>query len=356
MGTCNQENVTRKRYRLEVSCSRNRKPQYYLAKNVKYKDKQTKVKIYIGSGNSPPSIDELEEFREKNAFKLEMMAAIKRAQLSSASYKSKYLSRSMVHIIEEVRALHRTLKNLLTINELKIYEKNLEISYVHGTVSIEGNTLSLKETRDLFINKIYPKDKSLRVINEAQNFKQVINYRNNFKAKITLNFIKNLHARIMNNIDDESAGAFRRTDLIGIEGCEIRLCPSIEIESELKNIIYHYYTRLDEGYHPFEEAILFHHDFEMIHPFSDGNGRVGREVLNFMLMREGYPKLLLGYPREDYIQALELGDEEKYAEMVISFSGLIAKQYRNLLEKWIAEAVQPHKRTGQLRLADFAEV
>jgi Fic family protein len=109
----------------------------------------------------------------------------------------------------------------------------------------------------------------------------------------------------MNNIDDESAGAFRRTDLIGIEGCEIRLCPSIEIESELKNIIYHYYTRLDEGYHPFEEAILFHHDFEMIHPFSDGNGRVGREVLNFMLMREGYPKLLLGYPREDYIQALE---------------------------------------------------
>lgn len=53
-----------------------------------------------------------------------------------------------------------------------------------------------------------------------------------------------------------------------------------------------YYDSLQNKAHPFEAAVIFHYEFEAIHPFTDGNGRVGREVFNYMLMREKFPKLL----------------------------------------------------------------
>ncbi len=175
----------------------------------------------------------------------------------------------------------------MTLSEVAVYEQAFEINYIQGTTNIEGNTISSHQAFDLRVNNITPAGKSLREINEVQNFKKVIKFRESSKAKVTLDFLKTLHSLIMNNIDNESSGVFRRIDSIMVAGCDLPVTPAILIKSELQKLITEYYNRLDKGVHPFEAAVLFHYGFEMVHPFTDGNGRVGREIFNYMLKKCG---------------------------------------------------------------------
>lgn len=345
--------MPRRPYRVEISYPKRGKPRYFLAKDVIAHGRKLKVKKYICSGRAP-TLEEAERFRREFAYEMESKAAAKKASISSAFYESDYLSPEQIGFIEEIRYTYLAMKDLLTTNELEAYEKNFEVKYIQGTTFIEGNTMSLPEARDLLLSGIQPKDKVLREINEVQNFKNVANYRNKYRGKVTLDFIRTLHALIMYNIDDESAGSFRRSDDISILGCDFRLCPSELIESELKQLITHYYNRLSLNYHPFEEAVLFHHRFETIHPFTNGNGRVGREVFNYMLTKEKYPRLLfLGDNRDIYLDALRCGDDDDYAGMVSIFAGLIRDQRLEVLRENLKKVVMPVEKRGQVRLTDF---
>ena len=339
---------------MEVNYTKNRKPQYFLVKDVEFKGRKTKIKKYIGSGESPPSASEVKIYREKYAFEIELKAALKKAEFSSLTYKSGYLSLDQIRFLEEIKFVYESLKELMTANELEVYEKNYEVRYIQGTTFIEGNTMSLQEVSDLLLRGVQPKDKSLRETNENQNFKNVVKYRNNYRRKVTLDFIRHLHALIMYNIDDDSAGTFRRTDDIEIRGCDFRLCPAELIQDELTESISLYYKNIDEGNHPFAEAVLFHNAFEKIHPFTDGNGRVGREIFNYMLIRKKYPKLLiLKDNRERYIEALRQGDKENYAEMVSIFAEIIQEQRLEVLKENLRRVAVPPKKRGQVRLTDF---
>jgi Fic family protein len=163
---------------------------------------------------------------------------------------------------------------------------------------------------------------------------------------------------IINNIDHESAGTFRRTDLIGISGCDRALTPSFEIEEDLDKVISGYYSNVRAEAHPFEETALFHYHFETIYPFTDGNGRVGRELFNYLLMRSKppYPKLLfLGKDRPEYLQALRHGNEERYAEIAVAFAELIIRQRQKVLEENFRRIMESGLR-GQMRLSDFIEI
>jgi Fic family protein len=95
-----------------------------------------------------------------------------------------------------------------------------------------------------------------------------------------------------------------------------------------------YYTNVRKRHHPFEQAALFHLTFETIHPFSDGNGRVGREIFNYMITKEGYPPMLfLGGEREAYIAALKAGDEENYGSMVGQLIEMYMALYRSVIDE-----------------------
>lgn len=90
---------------------------------------------------------------------------------------------------------------------------------------------------------------------------------------------------------------------------------------------------------------MFHYKFERIHPFTDGNGRVGRDVLSYMLTRIGYPKLLfLGKERDAYIKSLESGDEGKYAEIIRTFAKLITRQRLDILKENLKKLLFHQKR------------
>ena len=345
--------MARGAYRIEINYSKNGRPRYFLVKDIVVKGKKRKVLKYIKTGDAP-SPDELDRFKREHAYQLELKAARKKAELSAEHYSTGFLSKDIIVQLEELRFIYLRFEELLTVNEAEIYERDFEVRYVSGTTGYEGNTLSLEQTKDLLVSGILPRDKASREIYEVDNFKRVIRYRNTYRKKVSLDFIRNLHALIMDNIDNESAGTFRRTDDVIIGGCSMDLTPAAVVEDELAQAIEKYYSDLKEGRHPFESAIMFHYTFETIHPFTDGNGRVGREILNYMLKKERFPKLLfLGRDRDRYISALRMGNEERYGDMVSSMAELILSQRMEILRRNLEKVIEPPKKSGQMRLTDF---
>ena len=221
--------------------------------------------------------------KEQYALELETKAIQKRAEFFSTIYSYEFLTPELVLQVETIRGFHQRIREFLTFSEFEAYEHDFELHYVHGTTFIEGNNLTLNEVGQVIDQGINPEKKTLREINEVQNYIRVKKYRDNFKGNITISFLKHLHELIMNNIDIESAGVFRRTDDIRIAGSDIIPIPSMKIKTELEDRIQNFYGKIADNFFPFEQIIFFHYQFEISHPFIDGNGRVGREILNYLL-------------------------------------------------------------------------
>jgi fido (protein-threonine AMPylation protein) len=302
--------------------------QFFLAKDVRIGDKKAKVTKYLGA--EEPSLEELEKALVAAAYELERKAMEKRAELSASRYSFQPFDpeegKVIVLMLERFHFLHRSLQENLRPDEMRETEEALELRYVNGSTGIEGNTLTLQETRLLLQEGIVPEGRSLREINEVQNFKAVRAFREKHKGRITVAAIRKMHALVMANIDG-SAGVLRRTDDIGIVGRDMLLTPSVMIEEELSSALDDHYDSLDRGMHPFFSAVMFHHRFESIHPFTDGNGRVGRELFNMMLTANGFPRVpFVSAERQRYLMALSKGDDGNVKGMIEIFIRMTMEQ------------------------------
>ena len=305
---------------------------YYLSKSIRVNDKVLKIRIKIGK--TKPTPEEEQALVSTPNLRLEIKALEKRVEICLDSYKPKHLSPSNVQRLEKTKHWNHFFRLFLTKSEIEYLRETSRVEHIHGTTAIEGNTLSLQQVDDLLNREIVPSSKSLREINEIQNYIAVENYLSDYSGKVTLQLIRKLHELIMDNIDLESAGQFRRIDTIGIRGADLAVTPSILIESELESIINQYYRNIQSVGHPFEEAILFHYRFEVTHPFTDGNGRVGREILNYMLERTGFPRLVIkAASREKYINTLKDGNKGDYEEMLTDFINLLEDKRAQVFEE-----------------------
>ena len=216
-----------------------------------------------------------------------------------------------------------------------------ETEYIAGTTAIEGNTLTVSQVNELIRKGISPQGKPLREQLEVVNAEKAGKYRASYTGRVQISFILKLHSMMLNQINDQ-AGHFRRID-VAIVGEDIAVTPWIQIEPELREAIKDYYKHLHEGRHPFEEAVIFHHRFERIHPFIDGNGRVGRELLRHMLARAGYPDIVVKMEdRETYLNALRAGNDGKMKEMIEGFAEILVKDKRaKLYEDMLSDKLQP---------------
>ncbi|MHC1680335.1 MAG: Fic family protein [Methanomassiliicoccales archaeon] len=317
--------------------------QFFLAKDVRIGDKKAKVTKYLGT--EEPSLGELEKAMIAAAYELERKALEKRTELSALRYSFRPFDpeegKVVNHMLERFRFLHRSLQENLRPDELRETEEALELRYVNGSTGIEGNTLTLQETRLLLQEGIVPEGRSLREINEVQNFKAVRAFREKQRGRITLVTIRKIHTLVMANIDG-SAGTFRRTDDIGIVGRDLLLTPSVLIEEELSSALEEYYGSLERGIHPFFSAAVFHHRFESVHPFTDGNGRVGRELFNMMLTSNGFPRVpFMSSERQRYLLALVKGDEGDVVGMIELFIRMMMEQRLDVVEERLRLLIGP---------------
>ena len=284
----------------------------YLVKGFKFNGKVYQIQKYIGYDRL--NTEEIEELKLKfeNWFVKEIIN--KKAMLSSNNYYSKIFSRNQIITLEKIKfAFEEFMKNLHP-NEREILEGDFNVKYIYSTTATEGNTCTLAEVTRILEESLSPKGKNLREIYEVRNFNDVLSFRKNYRNDLNRNFISKLHELIMKDIDQYTLGTFRRIE-VAIRGSDLKPVPAIFIEEEIEKLII-WYQKNKTGLHPVELAMHCHVRFEEIHPFTDGNGRVGREIFNFIINRDGYPSLNFDViKRDQYLDGLESANSGDFKPM-----------------------------------------
>lgn len=178
------------------------------------------------------------------------------------------------------------------------------IKFTADTNRIEGSTLTLQETSLILKDKLVPRGASTKEVKEVENHEKAFDFMYTYQDDLSLDFILKMHALLLQNIDDEITGKIRDFNVM-ISGSVFKPVPHEHVDFEMKEFFI-WYEEAKKKLHPFEIAGLVHLYFVTIHPFGDGNGRMARLLLNFILKRHEYPMLNILYKeREDYYGALQ---------------------------------------------------
>ena len=217
---------------------------------------------------------------------------------------------------------------------------------VYNSNAIENSTLTLGETEKILLEMSLSRNVSVREMLEAKNLARVIAYKRDHAKNRILDedLILLLHQMLLGGISDSFAGRLRRKGEYVRVGTHIAPAPE-QVRQMLDGILLEYINDVD-GYF-LDKIAKFHLDFETIHPFCDGNGRMGRVMINFQLLALGFPRIIIRFKnRQAYYR---------------SFADYHAKQRTKPMEKIIALALieSLHKRNAYLRgdeiigLSDF---
>lgn len=185
---------------------------------------------------------------------------------------------------------------------------------VYNSNAIENSTLTLKETERILLDLEVSKDVSLREVFEAKNLARVMEYISTKSEELSKELILLLHQMLLGNIDDSIAGRFRKKDEYVRIGTYIAAAPE-HIERKIEEILIEYSSDIGKLF--VDKIAKFHLDFETIHPFNDGNGRIGRVLINYQLKRLGFPALIIRDKEKSsyYLAFKEYQDERKTKNM-----------------------------------------
>lgn len=259
---------------------KNKKSYFYLGHTIRKGKKIEKKELYLGK-EIPKNIEEI-----KRKFLYEI-------------YKEKW-QEFLEKIKEEYQ---RELKKM----PLSIVEKELEsfsIQFTFDSQKIEGSSLTLRETGDLLERGISPKGKPIHDIKEAEAHKRVFEEMLEYPKDLSLSIILKWHKELFKDTKPDIAGKIRNYQ-VAISGSKFKPPYPVEIYPMLRDF-FKWYQKNKKILHPVELAGLVHLKFVTIHPFGDGNGRISRLMMNFVLHKNGFPMLNISYKnRSSYYTALE---------------------------------------------------
>ena len=199
--------------------------------------------------------------------------------------------------------------------------ENLIVRWTYNSNAIEGNTLTLQETK-VALEGITVGGKTLREHFEAINHKEAILFMEELVQKnepLSEFDIKSIHSLILKKIDDTNAGKYREINVL-ISGADHKPPHFLEVPKAMGKFILWYKTDA-QNLHPIERAARVHADFVKIHPFVDGNRRTSRVLMNLELMKSGFPPAILKVEnRLEYYEALDLAhtkdDYSRFLELI----------------------------------------
>lgn len=231
---------------------------------------------------------------------------------------------------------------LRIINETEIPE------HVYNSNAIENSTLSFEETEKILLQIDLDRYISEREIYEAKNLARVMSYmeKRAKEQELTLDVILSLHKMLISNIRDDIAGRFRKDNEYVRVGSHIAPKPQ-EILERLEKILSEYNAKSHENI--IKRIARLHLAFEYTHPFCDGNGRIGRVINNYLLIREGYVPINIKFI-----------DRKKYYDAFREFN---QNGGTTIMEEIVSKAITNsyHKRLAYLEnkkiitLADYAK-
>ncbi len=303
---------------------------YYLrASEKKGKKLVTKDIAYLGGAieEVKSNLDKLSKYKERirksyktiNSF-LESNHFLEKAK--KLKIKKDFFLRDKTDEVEACKLHYRTIFNKLDELTKKEILKDYVIEFAYNTASIEGNTINLEEARNLLNEGITPKNKTLREVYDLQNteraFFELLGDRLN--DKLTDELIIEIHDKLLESIDERKG--YRTTDIRVIRS-NFEATPGKYVKTDM-DLLLKWYHENKNKLHPLVLAIAFHHKFEKIHPFMDGNGRTGRMIMNFILMTNDFsPTIIHKKTRKEYLKAMREADEcdlwkvnEKYSNLI----------------------------------------
>ena len=200
---------------------------------------------------------------------------------------------------KRIQALQTEYARLMHEHPRENYEITLaEIpEMVYHSNAIENSSLTLEDTEDIIEEGRIRRGAKVREIYEAKNLADVIHIViENPRQKLSLPYILSLHRLLMSGIDDRAAGRFRMGGEQPIFGQGIGANP--DFTSSLVSQLIDQYKN-DRRRYFLEKIAYFHAEFEDIHPFVDGNGHIGRVLINQQLQALGYPPIIIQSKNKD---------------------------------------------------------
>lgn len=294
---------------------------YYLVHSFREGGKVRKIRRFLGSNLSDKELNEKRKHAEK-------------------------FIREQIRIYRAIRDPLKTVLSGTELRKLKDIENKGKINiqhlseidwkafteeFVYNTNAIEGSTVEQAEVRKILRKDEWPAGKTRGEISETYGVAEAVGYIRKTKTHISLELIKKLHFIIFKN-SKPFAGKFRKkgeevavTD--GRGGILHRGAPSSKVPELLKELV-SWYKNNKVHYPPITLASVIHDQFENIHPFLDGNGRVGRLLLNNILLKHSLPPVNIHFSnRKNYYSALQ--EYQKFGNIRPTIE-LILKEYKKL--------------------------
>lgn len=230
-------------------------------------------------------------------------------------------------------------KNILDKEIVEKIDKAFDIDFTYNSTTIEGNTLTLIETKAVLEDKIAIGGKSLREIYEVVNHNKAFEYIKKSIEKLEIldeEKIKDIHEILTENI--MQGGIYRNTDVVITGATHTPPTPN-EMYKQLK-FFYDDLKINQEKLNPIEFAAWTHAEFVRIHPFIDGNGRTSRLIMNYQLMKNGFlPINIKVEDRLEYYNALDLYATKKDLTPFLNFILALEEERLNEINKIILQCL-----------------
>ena len=227
---------------------------------------------------------------------------------------------------------------------LSSFDNSFNIEYAHNSTAIEGNTLTLIQTKAIIEDGLSVGGKMLREIYEVANHAKAFAYVQKCVAQgkpLDENTVKDIHALLMENV--QPGGVYRNMES-RITGASHKPPVPSEMYRQVKNFFADLPYRTDSN--AIELAAWTHAEFVRIHPFTDGNGRTSRMIMNYQLLSAGFlPVSIAKETRLEYFDALEAyavsGDLAPFAEMIAGLEHQRLEEYISIAEEQMSEDGSP---------------
>lgn len=298
---------------------RNGKTYYYVTKNFRVSGKKwNKIRKYVG--NKPPSKNQTAQAI------VEIEAdAIKKGIAKPAS-QHKYLKDIEAEKLQDLKEVYDKWYGKLNADEIKKHEEDFIVRFTYNTNAIEGNRLSLRETSMILTENVIPAGATPNDYNETINSKECYEFIKKYYGEFNQKFLLKIHGLLTKNTDCTLVGKYRNHD-VRISGSDW-IPPSYKkIREEMRKIFQWYYTERKK-LHPVELGAILHNKLVRLHPFSDGNGRTSRVVMNWILMKNKFPMFYVEQrDKIRYYETIEKGDKGNDEMIVHYIASVLMQQY-----------------------------
>ncbi|MCR4335420.1 MAG: Fic family protein [archaeon] len=297
------------------------KKKYYLVHSFRYGKKVRKIRRYLGANISKEKLKEMKLIAEKQI--------IQRVNVF------KKINDPLLEVLSEEEI--QKIKELQDASEFKVFRLSEEEwqrfseIFTFNTNAIEGSELNQKEVKEILEKDKWPQDKSKEDISETYGVKEAIQFIRETNEHVSVGLIKKIHEIVFKN-SKPYAGQLRAKGIEvvvrdGLGNIVHEGAPSEKVLELIKELV-QWYSKYQKKYPPLLLAAVVHNQFENIHPFQDGNGRVGRILMNNILIKHDLPPVNIELTkRRDYYNSLQEYEKNHNLRLTIEF---LLEEYKKL--------------------------